>query len=160
MLRYTDDIRSKMSTELVREIADSYAYAYGIPLDDGEIQGMIRAADNFDKLSDEFLYWFYATSILEGIAEDEDGYRDDDYMFDLNVLCGLLGGSYPITDKPTALAYARSQLVLSAPNTSGWLARGALEEDAKRFRTGLANWDDVERMASLAETMWRNLIIY
>lgn len=160
MLRHTDDIRSIMTASDMEDIAQSYAEAYGLDPDDGEIQGMLRAASGFDKLSDEFLYWTYATAILEGIIEDGDGYRDDDYMFDLNVLCDLLGGSYPITDKPTALAYARSQLVLAAPFTDGWLTRGALEDDAARFRTGSTNWDDVERMSVLTEMMWRNFVVF
>lgn len=159
MIRYTDDIRSVMTEQDFRDIVVDYMEAYNIDPEDNEIKGMMRAVDGFDKLSDEFLYWVYVTAILEGIIEDNDGYRDDDYLFDLNALCALLGGSYPITDKPTALAYARTQLLLAAPNTASWLNRNVTEEDARRLRTGYGNWDDIERMGMLTETMWRNFLI-
>lgn len=158
MIAYTDDIRSIVTAETFREMADSYAEAYGLDSEEGDIQGMIRAADAFDRLDDEFVYWAYVVAILEGIIEDEDGYRDDAYVSSPDILARLLGGDYDLQGSPEALAYARSQMVLAAPNTQGFLDRTVLEEDAANFRTGQIDWDDIERMTLLAETTWRNLV--
>lgn len=158
MIAYTDDIRSIVTAETFREMADSYAEAYGLDTEEGDIQGMIRAADAFDRLDDEFVYWAYVVAILEGIIEDEDGYRGDDYVSSPDILASLLGGDYDLQGSPEALAYARSQMVLAAPHTQGFLDRAALEEDAENFRAGKIDWDDIERMTLLAETAWRNLV--
>lgn len=161
MLVYADDnIRDIVNADTFREMADACAEAYGLPVDEGDIQGMLRAADAFDLLDDEFIYWAYVSAILEGLLQDDEGYCDEDYVSSIAALEGMFGEKCRVASTAEALAYARAKMVFAAPNTQGYLDRDVLCEDIENFRSGIIDWDDIERMICLAETMWRNLIVY
>lgn len=161
MLVYADgNIRDIVNVDTFREMASACAEAYGLPVDEGDIQGMLRAADAFDLLSDEFIYWAYVAAILEGLLQDDDGYCDEDYVSSSAALEDMFGEKCRVAGTPEALAYARAKMVFAAPNTLGYLDRDALYEDIENFKSGVIDWDDIERMACLAETMWRNLVVY
>lgn len=157
MLDYMDT--RDITSSLLDEIADGYAEGYGIDPDDIEIVNRHAVAARVDEMPQEFLYWLYVVAILEDIIDDSDGWRSRDYANDAAALERMFGRSSSIEAAPIALAYARAQLLLSTPSyTANWLDAASVERDIDIFLDGVTDWDAIEAMAKLEQTMWRNFV--
>lgn len=158
MLDYMDT--TDISASLLHEIADCYAEDYNIAPDDIEMVNRHAIAERIGEMPQEFLYWLYAVAILEDIIDDADGWRSKDYASDAAALERMLGRSSSIRTAPSALAYARAQLLLSTPSrTASWLDVASVEQDASAFLDGIEDWDAIEAMEKLEQVMWRNFAL-
>lgn len=161
-----ENIREDITYDYLRDIVDCFLYNLGIDRLDPEFIGRFSAVHSYNKLPNEFIYWFgIVTLINPNVSQyltDPFGKRGNYYYDNLAETAPVFLGTNLKTLSPeTAYAYALTQFLLSYPSyySQGWLNTSVVEDDAQRLVDGSFNIDLLENLMKLEQTLWYNFVL-